>query len=65
MPRCPTLRDALKAATAAGLSVARVVVDRKTGKFELIVAGEPARQPEADAKLDAELAEFEARHGQD
>ena len=64
MPRCPTLQDALKAAKAAGLSVARVVVDRRAGKFELVVAGEKARQPEAEANLDAELAEFEARNGQ-
>jgi hypothetical protein len=50
----------IKAATAAGVEVARVEVD-KAGKI-VIIAGRPTAGTEND--LDAELAEFEVRHGQ-
>jgi hypothetical protein len=51
---------AMRAATAAGIQVARVEVDN-AGKIVIIV-GKPAGG--AEDPLDAELAAFEARHGQ-
>ena len=51
---------AIKGATAGGLTVARVLIDPKTGKIE-VVTGESAGQDSTD--LDRELAEFEGRHG--
>jgi hypothetical protein len=66
MPRGPCmfkqgdLTKAVKAVFAAGVDVARIEVERN-GKI-VIVTGKPAA--EAKSELDAELAEFEARHGQ-
>jgi hypothetical protein len=48
---------AVKAVAAAGVSIARVEID-KTGKITIIAAA--AVKPEND--LDQELAEFEACH---
>jgi hypothetical protein len=51
---------ALKAFTKAGVDIARVEIEG--GKITIIVSKVGAAQP-AD-ELDAELQEFEARHGQ-
>ena len=50
----------VRAATAAGLRVLGVKVDVIKGTIE-IVSGEPS----VPDSLDKELADFEARHGQD
>jgi hypothetical protein len=52
---------AVKAVAAAGVNIARVEIDR-AGKIVIITAEAP---PAAQDDLDRELAEFEARHGQD
>jgi hypothetical protein len=49
---------AVKAVAAAGVSIARVEID-KAGRI-VIVTGQSGPQDD----LDRELAEFEARHGQ-
>lgn len=54
---------AVKAVVAAGVEVARVEVD-KDGRI-VVIAGKPAQSaPVAANDLDAELTEFEVRHGQ-
>jgi hypothetical protein len=55
------LARALKAAAAAGLKVARFEID-PTGKLVVFSGDAPAPTPIDD--LDAQLREFEARHGQ-
>jgi hypothetical protein len=66
MARAPTTfrqRDvtaAIKAASAAGLLVARVEID-KSGKI-VIVTGAQQEQITTQSELDRELAEFEAKH---
>jgi hypothetical protein len=55
---------AIKGARAGGLEVARVEIDHSGPHSRIIVvAGKPESQT-AENDLDAELAEFEARHGQ-
>jgi hypothetical protein len=51
---------AVKALAAAGVSIARVEISRD-GKIVLV----PLRPAGPQDDLDRELAEFEARHGQD
>ena len=53
----------IRAAMRRGLQVTGVKVDPQTGEIT-VVTGEAAEQPKDEADLDAELAEFEARHGQ-
>jgi hypothetical protein len=52
---------AVKAVAAAGVDITRVEIEG--GKITVIVGKGAAAQPADD--LDAELQEFEARHGQD
>ena len=52
---------AIRGAQSGGLSIARVVIDPKTGTIE-VVAGEPAGQDSAN-DLDRELGEFERDKG--
>ena len=52
---------AVKAIAAAGISIARVEID-KTGKIT-IIAATPAEAGQQD-DLDLELQDWEARHGQ-
>jgi len=52
---------AIKAATAAGVGIARIEID-KTGKIT-IIAATPA-EPRQQDDLDLELQAWEARHGQ-
>ena len=55
------LTKALRGATKAGVNIARIEI-AKDGRIVIISAGaEPSVQ---DGDLDRELAEFEARHGQ-
>jgi hypothetical protein len=54
---------AVKGALAAGLTIARVIA-RPDG-VEIIAAGSAQEPPPVGDDLDRELAEFEARHGQD
>lgn len=73
VPRSPapfsqqTVTRALRATKAAGISVARIEIDRE-GKI-VIVTGSPAPAQAIEAALtqeemlDKELAEFEALHG--
>jgi hypothetical protein len=51
---------ALRATLAAGVAVLRVEID-KFGKIVVVTAGQASAAPD---DLDKELAEFEARHGQ-
>jgi hypothetical protein len=53
---------AVKAVVAAGVKVARVQFEQ--GRF-IVFAGEPESAAPPTDDLDRELAEFEARHGQD
>ena len=52
---------AVRGAVAAGIKVARVDIEPNSGKISIVPAGPPAK----DSELDQELADFEARHGQD
>jgi hypothetical protein len=52
---------AVKAVAAAGVDILRVEVT-KDGKIAIVAAKAP---PAAQDDLDRELADFEARHGQD
>jgi hypothetical protein len=55
---------ALKAAAAAGLHVAGFKIDPQTGKIE-VVTGKPTEVSATLVdKLDRELADWEARHGE-
>jgi len=59
-----TQRDvarALRGAEAAGIKIARLDIEPNTGRISIVLAGPVGHVNE----LDAELAEFEARHGQD
>jgi hypothetical protein len=51
---------ALRGAVAAGMKIARVDIEPNTGRISIVPAGQAK-----DSELDVELAEFEARHGQD
>jgi len=53
---------AVKAVAAAGVSIARVEID-KTGKITIIPAT-PAAEAGQQDDLDLELQDWEARHGQ-
>jgi CTP:molybdopterin cytidylyltransferase MocA len=53
---------ALRGTLAAGVGVHRVEID-KAGKIVVVTAGDTPSAPADD--LDRELAEFEARNGQD
>jgi hypothetical protein len=57
--RARDLKVAVEAARAAGLEIGRVEIDRD-GKI-VVVAGQPPIQDD----LDRELADFEARNGED
>jgi hypothetical protein len=67
MPRAPsTFRQqdvtrAVKAVVAAGVDIARVEID-KSGKIVIVTVTATGVGPQGD--LDAELQEWEARHGQ-
>jgi hypothetical protein len=61
--RAADVTKAIEGARAAGVEVARVEVDPEGPQCRItIVAGKPESQT-AENDLDAELAEFEARHG--
>ncbi|MEJ2377906.1 MAG: hypothetical protein P8Y71_21775 [Pseudolabrys sp.] len=51
---------AVQGANAAGVEVGRLDIDIKTGTISIV----PATQMGTVNDLDAELSEFEARHGQ-
>jgi hypothetical protein len=55
------LTKAIKGATKAGVNIARIEI-AKDGRIVIISAGADPSVQEDD--LDRELAEFEARHGQ-
>jgi len=55
---------AVRGAEAAGIRVARVDIEPSTGRISIVPAGIPVAISTEDAELDSELAEFEARHGQ-
>jgi len=52
---------AVRGAEAAGIKIARVEIEPNTGRISIVPAGLCDNHNE----LDAELAEFEARYGQD
>ena len=54
------LTRAIRGAVAGGLTVARVLIDPKTGKIEVVTGGGTSQDSPGD--LDQELAEFEGRH---
>jgi hypothetical protein len=55
---------AVRGARAAGIEIARVEIDPEGPQSKItIIAGKPESQT-AENDLDAELADFEARHGQ-
>ncbi|MET4283585.1 hypothetical protein [Bradyrhizobium sp. LA6.12] len=66
MPRAPStfrkndVKRAIVAATAAGMQIGSVAID-KNGRIVIHPAGAPTGQDD----LDRELAEFEARNGAD
>jgi hypothetical protein len=53
---------AVRAAVAAGLEVQRIEIERD-GRIIVVTGKQEPAGPQTD--LDRELAEFEARHGQD
>jgi hypothetical protein len=68
MPRIAALKQAditraVKGALAAGLTIARIIA-RPDG-VEIVTADSAHEPPQMGDDLDRELAEFEARHGQD